>query len=96
VSSYCAAKAAVINLTRVLALEWARYDVQANCVAPGYVATQMNEAVRSNVDLRERISAKRFGEVSEIASVVAFLAEPESSFVTGECIVADGGQLARA
>jgi 2-deoxy-D-gluconate 3-dehydrogenase len=99
-SSYCASKAAILNLTRVLALEWARSGVQVNSVAPGYIESDMNTEVRADADLHQRIlrsiPARRFGGGKEVGYLVAYLAGPESDFVTGESIVIDGGQLAKA
>jgi NAD(P)-dependent dehydrogenase (short-subunit alcohol dehydrogenase family) len=99
-AAYCASKAAVVNLTRALALEWARHGVQVNAVAPGYVATAMNEDVRAVPEHRDailrRIPARRFGEPAEVAALVSYLVGPLSGFITGECITIDGGQLARA
>lgn len=99
-SSYCTTKAAVINLTRALALEWTRYNVQVNAIAPGYIETDMNDEVRSNSELYssilKRIPAGRFGLPAEVGRLVRHLLDPEIGFITGEVVVIDGGQLSRA
>jgi 2-deoxy-D-gluconate 3-dehydrogenase len=98
-SAYCTSKAALLNLTRVLALEWARHGVQVNAIAPGYVETDMNADLRADPDrfarIVRRIPAGRFGRPEEIAALAAFLAGPSADFITGETIVVDGGELAR-
>lgn len=99
-AAYCTSKAAVISLTRVLALEWARHGVQVNAIAPGYVETSMNDEVRADPALHRqvlgKIPARRFGRTDEVGALVAYLASSESDFITGQCVVIDGGQLARA
>jgi meso-butanediol dehydrogenase/(S,S)-butanediol dehydrogenase/diacetyl reductase len=95
-SAYNAAKAAVINLTRTAAIEYARYGVRINAVCPGPIATPPLEggltrspAVRDK--LLERLPQHRLGKPEEIANVVLFLASDEASLVNGAMIIADGG-----
>jgi 2-deoxy-D-gluconate 3-dehydrogenase len=99
-AAYCASKAAVLNLTRALALEWARHGVQVNALVPGYVATDMNTAARADPALSEailrNIPARRFGNAEEVAALAVFLAGSGSGFITGASIAIDGGHLARA
>jgi 2-deoxy-D-gluconate 3-dehydrogenase len=95
---YCATKAAVVNLTRVLALEWAPYSVNVNAVAPTYVRTPLVEALLQDKDVHEdivrRIPLGRVAEPEEVAGAVVFLASPASDFVTGHTLVVDGGWTA--
>lgn len=94
-SSYCASKAAVVAFTRAMAVEWARYGVQVNAIAPGYFETDINGDIRARPDLRERIvreiPAGRMGRPHEIAMLAVLLAGPGSDFMTGETVVLDGG-----
>ncbi|MBC9882694.1 SDR family oxidoreductase [Bradyrhizobium sp. INPA01-394B] len=95
-NAYSAAKAGVVNLTRSVALTYARQGVRANCVSPGYVDTpllaQLPAAVRQAMLLRQPIG--RLARPDEIAQVVAFLASERASIITGACINADGGYTA--
>jgi meso-butanediol dehydrogenase/(S,S)-butanediol dehydrogenase/diacetyl reductase len=99
-SSYNAAKAGVINLTRSAALENARYGIRVNCVCPGAINTRAAEILgQARADeLRRRQAAAhplgRLGEPEEIADTMRFLASDESSFITGAAIVVDGGMTA--
>jgi len=98
-ASYCAAKAGVVSLTKTLAIEWARYNIRVNCVAPSYLETErlrdeVKTGTRDITPILERTPMKRLGNPNEVASIVAFLASDEASFVTGETILADGGWLA--
>jgi 2-deoxy-D-gluconate 3-dehydrogenase len=97
-ASYAASKAGVISLTASLALEWARYGIQVNGVAPGYFETGMNAAARTDEGLSDqiikRIPARRMGRPEELAPLVLYLVSPAADFVTGETITIDGGQLA--
>jgi NAD(P)-dependent dehydrogenase (short-subunit alcohol dehydrogenase family) len=96
--SYCAAKGAVEAMTRVLAVEWAPYGIRVNAIAPGYVETAMLRGMleRGEHDERRllaRVPLGRLGRADEIASVIAFLASSESSYLTGQTIVVDGGRV---
>ena len=92
-ANYSASKAGVIGLTKTLALEWARFNIAVNCVAPGGVKTRMTAAIPDNImtQLVERIPLKRMAEPDEIAAVHAFLASDEASYLTGQVIWVDGG-----
>ncbi|MCE5344247.1 MAG: 3-oxoacyl-ACP reductase FabG [Eubacteriales bacterium] len=92
-TNYGAAKAAVIGFTKCLAQESARKCITVNAIAPSYVDTEMLRQVPDEVMQRflSAIPAGRLAAPSEIASVAAFLASDDSSFVTGECIVVSGG-----
>ncbi|MDH5021230.1 SDR family NAD(P)-dependent oxidoreductase [Halobacterium rubrum] len=91
-SHYAAAKAAIINLTRTLAIEWAGDDVRVNCIAPGFVATPGLEAQMgvSADDVEREDVDRRIGVSEEIADAVRFLASPAASFVVGETLTAGG------
>jgi NAD(P)-dependent dehydrogenase (short-subunit alcohol dehydrogenase family) len=98
-NAYGAAKAGIAAMTRSMACEWARSGIRVNAVAPGYVRTALVETLVANgaLDLK-RLEARtpmgRLADPSEIADVIAFLASPRASFVTGTTLVADGGWLA--
>jgi meso-butanediol dehydrogenase/(S,S)-butanediol dehydrogenase/diacetyl reductase len=99
-SSYNAAKAGVINLTRSAALENARHNIRVNCVCPGFIdtrATRILGGERADEVRRQHAAVHpigRVGQPDEIASTVLFLASDESSFISGAAIVADGGLTA--
>jgi meso-butanediol dehydrogenase / (S,S)-butanediol dehydrogenase / diacetyl reductase len=100
-SSYNAAKAGVINLTRAAAVENARYNIRVNCVCPGAIDTRATELLAgSRADELRRAHARahplgRMGQAEEIASAVLFLASEEASFISGEAVVVDGGLRAK-
>lgn len=97
-ANYAASKAGVIGLTQTLALEWARFNISVNCIAPGGTKTRMTAAIPENfmAALLEKIPMKRMAEPTEIAAVHAFLASDEASFITGQAIFVDGGQTVGA
>src|SRR6202050_4442401 len=92
---YSMAKAAINNLTHALASELGPRKITVNAVAPGFTRTDANAAFRENPELVKAVEAQialgRFGEPSEIAAVVAFLASDEGRWVTGQTIEASGG-----
>ncbi|MEI6374977.1 MAG: SDR family NAD(P)-dependent oxidoreductase [Actinomycetes bacterium] len=95
-ASYCASKAGIDGLTRVLAVEWATDGIRVNSVAPGYVLTEMTsvniEKGFVNPDpIIARTPMGRFAQPSEIASVISFLASDAASYVTGHSLTTDGG-----
>jgi NAD(P)-dependent dehydrogenase (short-subunit alcohol dehydrogenase family) len=96
---YASSKAGVINLTRVLALEWAGTGVTANAICPGPFATDMNRALLDDPvkyqEFVKNIPMGRWGELEELAGAVVFLASDASSFMTGSSVFVDGGWTAR-
>ena len=93
--AYAAAKAGLAQAARTLALEWARDAIRVNTVAPWYTATPLVEPVLADPERKAAILARtplgRIAEPAEVAAVVAFLALPAASYVTGQCIAVDGG-----
>ena len=98
-AAYCASKAGLVGLTRVLAVEWAPRGVRVNAVEPGYVRTPMIEnaiaqGLLAEQDLRDRTPLDRLAEPDEVARAVVFLASKDAAYVTGQTLVVDGGYLA--
>jgi 2-deoxy-D-gluconate 3-dehydrogenase len=97
-AAYSASKGGVIALTRTLAVEWARYNIQVNAMAPGWFVTDMNRQAFDDPKLRERllrdVPARRTGRLEEIGPLVVYLASPASDFMTGQTVFLDGGHSA--
>ena len=97
-SAYCASKAGLIQLTKVLALEWAPYNVTVNALCPGPFATDLNLSVINNPQANQffvnHIPLGRWGRPEELKGVITFLASDAASFMTGTAIVFDGGWTA--
>lgn len=96
---YLVSKGGLLQMTRGLALEWTKHNIQVNAVAPGYVMTPMNEKELSEEKVYKYITGKipmrRLGKAEEIAGAVVYLASDAASYVTGTAIAADGGWLAQ-
>ena len=96
---YTAAKGGLINLTRELALEWARHGIRVNAIAPGYITTELTDEMIAGESGRKWIERntpmRRPGEVNELDGAMLLLASDAGSYITGETIAIDGGWLAR-
>ncbi len=98
VAAYTAAKGGVAQLTKALSNEWAKYGVQVNAIAPGYIETNATAALRADTKRKEqilsRIPAGRWGEPEDIQGAILYLASAASDYVSGHVLVVDGGWLA--
>jgi tropinone reductase I len=96
---YGTSKAALIHLSRVLAVEWAEYGIRVNTVSPSYTETPLTAAILSQPDrlqnIVDRTPLRRVAQVEEVAGAVAFFAMDKASYITGQNIVIDGGLLAK-
>lgn len=99
IPSYTAAKSGIAGITRALANEWAKYNINVNAIAPGYMATDNTAALRADptrsTSILERIPAGRWGTPDDLKGVVVFLAASASDYLNGAIIPVDGGWLAR-
>jgi 2-deoxy-D-gluconate 3-dehydrogenase len=97
-AAYCASKAGVVNLTRVLAIEWASHNIQVNSVAPTYVRTPLTEQVfQDEAFLQSVLSRTPNGQLAtprSIADAIVFLASPRADMITGTTLPVDGGWTA--
>jgi 2-deoxy-D-gluconate 3-dehydrogenase len=95
-AAYCATKAAVDGLTRSLASEWARHGIQVNCLAPGYMNTDIPRQAMADEKTRalflSKVPLRRIGAPEETGALAVYLASPASDFMTGQTVYLDGGQ----
>ena len=94
--AYCAAKAGIVQMTKVMAIELGPAGVQVNCIAPGLFATDMTKQYTEDTEAMKeylaRIPSKRYGQPEELAGVIVFLASKASEHITGQTVVIDGGE----
>lgn len=97
-SPYVASKGGVLSLTRVMAVEWARYGINVNAIGPGYFATRLTKTVHEDPEYHRWVVSRtpmgRWGEIRDLQGTLVFLASEASDFITGELINVDGGWLA--
>jgi gluconate 5-dehydrogenase len=98
IAPYTAAKGGIKLLTRSMAAEWAKHDIQANAIGPGYIVTEMNKALTDDPKfdawVRGRTPSGRWGMPDDLIGTAVFLASPASAYVNGQIIYVDGGLLA--
>ena len=99
-ANYCASKGGIIALTRCLAIEWAKYNILVNAIAPSHVRTSLiEELIQAKPEIRtyflNNIPLKRLGEVVDVVGPAIFLAAEASAFITGHVLLVDGGHTAR-
>jgi NAD(P)-dependent dehydrogenase (short-subunit alcohol dehydrogenase family) len=97
VVAYTASKGGLLQLTKLLAVEWAPHNIQVNGIAPGFIRTELTAPVRAdsrNEWVLNRTPAYRWGEPEELTGLAIFLASDASNFVTGQMIFVDGGFMA--
>jgi len=92
---YCISKAAVVMMTKVLALSWAKYNIEVNAIAPGYTRTPLIQNAMDDPERRKAMEARspkgRVAEPEEIVDAVLFLASSSSSYISGDCLIIDAG-----
>ena len=98
VAVYTASKGGIVTFTKTLAIEWAPHNIRVNSICPGFVETDMTKGLTSKESLRNYLTSKiplgRLAKPEEISNIAIFLASPAASYITGTCIVADGGWTA--
>jgi NAD(P)-dependent dehydrogenase (short-subunit alcohol dehydrogenase family) len=96
--AYCATKGGILQMTKVLAVEWTRYNIQVNAIGPAYLETELTKGMRASKVISENLLGRtpmgRFGRPEEIVGAAIYLASDASSYVTGQTLFVDGGWLA--
>ena len=96
VTPYAISKAGLVQMTHSLALEWSRYAIRVNAIAPGFIDTDMNREffkTKAGLSMQKRIPMRRVGDPDELAGALLLLASDASSYMTGSVITVDGGHL---
>ena len=97
-SIYCMTKGGLLQLSKALAIEWARYNVRVNAICPGWIETDLTRPYMQDAKVVEaglrQIPVRRFGKPEDVGPLAVYLASDEASFVTGQAFVIDGGQIA--
>lgn len=97
-AAYCSSKAGVVNLTRVLAIEWAQHQITVNAVGPTFILTPLTQSTFDHPELRDdllsRIPLGRVGQPEDVVGAVVFLASPAAALITGHTLLVDGGWTA--
>ncbi len=98
IAAYTASKGGIKMFTRAIAIEWAKYNIQANAIVPGYIATEMNAPLLADAKFNQYICDRtpqgRWGKPEEVAAATLFFATPGADFITGQVLAVDGGILA--
>jgi NAD(P)-dependent dehydrogenase (short-subunit alcohol dehydrogenase family) len=97
IPAYCASKGGLVNLTRALAVEWARHGIRVNALAPGYIETEINRdflASDAGQGLMKRVPLRRFGTPADLDGALLLLASDAGRYITGSILTVDGGQTA--
>jgi len=97
-AAYASSKGGLLMLTKTLAVEWAKYNINVNAIGPGYIATELTEPLRTNEDLNRWVLSKtplgRWGQPDDLIGTAVLLASRAGEFITGQIIYVDGGWLA--
>jgi gluconate 5-dehydrogenase len=98
IAPYMASKGGVIMLTKAMAIEWAKHNIQVNCIGPGFMTTDLNRTLMADAEfdawVRSRTPAGRWGDPSDLVGAAVFLASRASDFINGQTVFVDGGALA--